>query len=485
MLAGWLERGIAPAEVAAGLEPPLSGWFDAYLAHHPDDLPDAAREIERVLSIPFRLDDAATPQTTFRLAAKYDLIAVEPGGRAVIVDWKTSKRRADVSTLRHRLQSIVYPYVLVEASAGLPWGPVRPEQVEMRYWFTAAPGQPVTLRFVGASRPVTGEVRLVEPQVDTSTRLGRVRIAILDPAQARAGMFADAEIIVDRRETLVLVLLAEMRKLAGHRFQLLGRGDVRHRIALVFHPVLPGVEGHGQIQDRFALLAGDDAAIGKAASVEIVGDHVAHRFLARSGAQEIGVERMGGAAAVGYRLFRGGQRLGERGPRRRRVQRSDGSPQDRAFARRAAVLDRERVGVERVPECEPAGRHVVGVERTRVVGFAVGGPVPEGLLETAQLDLGRGDRIVVPGGEGAVEDQGPGIDAEHLEHLFQRFYQVDPSPDAESHLGLGLAIVREIAEAHSGTVRVVSQPGVGSTFTVWLPLDPRQNTPPPSALHGH
>ncbi|MCZ7532383.1 MAG: HAMP domain-containing histidine kinase [Acidimicrobiia bacterium] len=85
----------------------------------------------------------------------------------------------------------------------------------------------------------------------------------------------------------------------------------------------------------------------------------------------------------------------------------------------------------------------------------------------------------------AVEDQGPGIDAEHLEHLFQRFYQVDPSPDAESHLGLGLAIVREIAEAHSGTVRVVSQPGVGSTFTVWLPLDPRQNTPPPSALHGH
>ena len=144
------EIGIAPEEIAAGLEPPLAGWFDAYRTHRPEDLPDAAREIERVLSIPFQRDGAATPEMTFRLAAKYDLIAGEPEGRAVIVDWKTSKRRADVSTLRHRLQSIVYPYVLVEASAGLPWGPVRPEQVEMRYWFTAAPGQPVTLRYDAA-----------------------------------------------------------------------------------------------------------------------------------------------------------------------------------------------------------------------------------------------------------------------------------------------------------------------------------------------
>ncbi|NTV10950.1 MAG: SagB/ThcOx family dehydrogenase, partial [Zoogloea sp.] len=39
----------------------------------------------------------------------------------VIVDWKTARRRADPATLRQRLQTIVYPYVLVEASAGLPW----------------------------------------------------------------------------------------------------------------------------------------------------------------------------------------------------------------------------------------------------------------------------------------------------------------------------------------------------------------------------
>jgi len=145
------EIGMASEQVGAALELPLAGWFDAYLAHRPPDLPNAVREIERVLSIPYRRDGDTAPETTpFRLAAKYDLIAAERNGRAVIVDWKTAKRRGDPSALRHRMQSIVYPYVLVEASAGLPWGPVRPEQVEMRYWFTAAPSQPITLRYDAA-----------------------------------------------------------------------------------------------------------------------------------------------------------------------------------------------------------------------------------------------------------------------------------------------------------------------------------------------
>jgi hypothetical protein len=87
---------------------------------------------------------------SFRLAAKYDLIATEQNGRVIIIDWKTTRRRTDPSTLRQRLQTIVYPYVLVEASKGLPWGPVQPEQVEMRYWFTAAPNQPVTFRYDSA-----------------------------------------------------------------------------------------------------------------------------------------------------------------------------------------------------------------------------------------------------------------------------------------------------------------------------------------------
>lgn len=156
------EVGLETELLADGLESPLAGWFAAYLRHRPSDLPTEFVEIEHVLSIPFpqpatqdpaqpplrQSADAGTPRRTqYRLAAKYDLIAAESNGRVVIVDWKTTRRRTDAATLRQRLQTIVYPYVLVEASANLPWGPLQPEQVEMRYWFTAAPEQPVVLRY--------------------------------------------------------------------------------------------------------------------------------------------------------------------------------------------------------------------------------------------------------------------------------------------------------------------------------------------------
>jgi hypothetical protein len=138
------EIGIDPNQVAAGLTRPLAEWFDLYQRYRPTDLP-AQIEIEKVLSIPFASAPDAKP--LFRLAAKYDLIAIESQRRAIILDWKTSRRRSDEAGLRRRMQSIVYPYVLVEASKVLPWGPIQPHQVEMRYWFTAAPSRPVALPY--------------------------------------------------------------------------------------------------------------------------------------------------------------------------------------------------------------------------------------------------------------------------------------------------------------------------------------------------
>jgi signal transduction histidine kinase len=68
-----------------------------------------------------------------------------------------------------------------------------------------------------------------------------------------------------------------------------------------------------------------------------------------------------------------------------------------------------------------------------------------------------------------VTDTGAGIPEHALPRLFERFYTADPAR-AGRGTGLGLAIAREIALAHGGDIAVASTPGVGSTFTVVLPL---------------
>ncbi len=69
-------------------------------------------------------------------------------------------------------------------------------------------GQPATIRVAGVGQTLTGQVRLVEPTVDAGTRLGRVRIALDDPAAVRDGMYASAEIIVAEREAAAVPVTA-------------------------------------------------------------------------------------------------------------------------------------------------------------------------------------------------------------------------------------------------------------------------------------
>ncbi len=70
-----------------------------------------------------------------------------------------------------------------------------------------------------------------------------------------------------------------------------------------------------------------------------------------------------------------------------------------------------------------------------------------------------------------VEDGGPGMSAEEVERVFERFYRADPSRSrASGGVGLGLSIVAAVAEAHGGTVSARSEPGMGATFWITLPL---------------
>jgi signal transduction histidine kinase len=70
----------------------------------------------------------------------------------------------------------------------------------------------------------------------------------------------------------------------------------------------------------------------------------------------------------------------------------------------------------------------------------------------------------------AVTDEGPGISPDQQAKVFERFWRGDPARSrAEGRSGLGLAIVRQIARGHGGSVALQSAPGVGSTFSIWLP----------------
>ncbi len=74
----------------------------------------------------------------------------------------------------------------------------------------------------------------------------------------------------------------------------------------------------------------------------------------------------------------------------------------------------------------------------------------------------------------SVRDQGEGIEAKHLDRIFERFYRVDKARSSKlGGTGLGLAIVKHIAAAHGGRVTVESVPGRGSRFQLHLPRNGR------------
>ncbi|MEN9316321.1 MAG: hypothetical protein RIS35_2714 [Pseudomonadota bacterium] len=98
------------------------------------------------------------------------------------------------------------------------------------------------------------------------------------------------------------------------------------------------------------------------------------------------------------------------------------------------------------------------------------------LLENAVRYSPAGSRITIAtrGRTGfagvAVSDEGIGIAPEHQDAVFSEFFRAAPE-GAVRGMGLGLAIVRRIVEAHGGTVELDSLPGQGSTFCLWLPID--------------
>lgn len=73
----------------------------------------------------------------------------------------------------------------------------------------------------------------------------------------------------------------------------------------------------------------------------------------------------------------------------------------------------------------------------------------------------------------SVQDEGIGIPKNKLNYIYDRFYQVDKSRSSKISTGLGLSIVKKIVELNQGTIDVESSEGIGSTFIVKLPINPK------------
>jgi signal transduction histidine kinase len=98
---------------------------------------------------------------------------------------------------------------------------------------------------------------------------------------------------------------------------------------------------------------------------------------------------------------------------------------------------------------------------------------------TVSLSVGRdGDMLRV-----AIADSGVGIPEDEVGHLFERFFRASTGSTAPG-TGLGLSIIQSIAQAHGGAVAVASTVGVGTTFTVELPLPGIPGAPTPDATEG-
>jgi signal transduction histidine kinase len=106
------------------------------------------------------------------------------------------------------------------------------------------------------------------------------------------------------------------------------------------------------------------------------------------------------------------------------------------------------------------------------------GQVLANLLDNALRHTARGGRVEISATTQrdeiaiSVSDDGDGIAAEHLPHVFERFYRVDAARDREhGGAGIGLAIAKALVEAHQGHITASSDgPGTGTTFTITLPV---------------
>lgn len=153
--------GIPPELLTKRLEDEqVRGWFETYLRNGLDGVPDE-RRAEMTMSVPLG---------EYTLLAKFDLLAIKPSERALIMDWKTGQRFPSADALAARMQTVVYRYVLAKGGDHLNGGkPIPPEQIEMVYWFAEHDGETRRLPY-NAAQFAADEAALLQLVHEIDTR---------------------------------------------------------------------------------------------------------------------------------------------------------------------------------------------------------------------------------------------------------------------------------------------------------------------------
>jgi len=162
----------------------------------------------------------------------------------------------------------------VASAAGLPmFQLIRDGALELRAEIAEidlirlSPGLAATMRGVGTTVPLSGTVRLVEPTIDTQTRLGRARVHIDDATLVRSGMFLEAEILVAQHAALAVPVTAVGASAAGATVMKVVDGTV------VRVPVRTGIRDGGWIEIIEGLAEGD-SVVARAGSFVRDGDRI-------------------------------------------------------------------------------------------------------------------------------------------------------------------------------------------------------------------
>lgn len=130
-----------------------------------------------------------------------------------------------------------------------------------------APGQTANLRLVGATTPLKGTLRLVEPVIGTQSRLGRARIAVDDESGVRAGMYVEAEILVAEHDVIAVPVTAVGSGPDGTSVMKVA-GDAVQRVV-----VQTGIRDGGWVEILSGLAAGD-VVVTKAGAFVRDGDRI-------------------------------------------------------------------------------------------------------------------------------------------------------------------------------------------------------------------